>query len=400
MHIPRPFVVVGLLAAVSLVALAGPLNPPSGPISPTYKTLSEVQPRQIIQTLPGSATAQFVISQPGSYYLTAPIVGIAGKSGIEIAASDVTLDLCGFPMTGAAGSAEAIRVAGDRSSIRVEHGAIRGWSGIGVNLSTCRAGLIRDITVSNCDTGILSGAAAIVQGCTTEFNRFNGTSAGEGSRLQNCNSNWNSALGFYISEGASAEHCTAAHNTTHGYYLDGDGCTVLHSTARSNGGSGIMSIYTCTVDSCTAEINAVAGITAAAGSVVRSSIAQSNDRGGIAAGAGVAVVGCTARANTLFGISITDGGRVENNVCADNHAFGKGSGAGILATGSGSRIDANSLTGNDVGLLITVPGNFVTRNSASANPTNYNLIAGQSAGPIISGPANLNAASPWANLEF
>ena len=49
---------------------------------------------------PGDATAEFVISQPGSYCLANNIVGESGKSGIRIDADSVTLDLGGFAMLG------------------------------------------------------------------------------------------------------------------------------------------------------------------------------------------------------------------------------------------------------------------------------------------------------------
>src|SRR3954451_24121391 len=37
-----------------------------------------------VQSLPGNGSALYVISQPGSYYLTGDIAGVAGKNGIEI----------------------------------------------------------------------------------------------------------------------------------------------------------------------------------------------------------------------------------------------------------------------------------------------------------------------------
>src|SRR5262245_39743009 len=57
---------VGLGAA----ALAGPLDPPAGPVTGTYKTLQQVEPRIDVATLPGSETCAHIIWQPGSYYLS------------------------------------------------------------------------------------------------------------------------------------------------------------------------------------------------------------------------------------------------------------------------------------------------------------------------------------------
>jgi len=75
----------GLFIAYS--AWAGPLDPPAGPVTSTYKTLTEVEPRTAINTTntPGDADSLFKITQPGSYYLTGNITGVAAKHGIEIA---------------------------------------------------------------------------------------------------------------------------------------------------------------------------------------------------------------------------------------------------------------------------------------------------------------------------
>ena len=89
------------LAAAGLL-FAGPLDPPAGPVAPTYKTLTEVEPRIAINAAntPGDADSLFKITQPGSYYLTGNITGVVGRHGIEIAVPangpSVTIDLMGY----------------------------------------------------------------------------------------------------------------------------------------------------------------------------------------------------------------------------------------------------------------------------------------------------------------
>ena len=103
--------VVGTLAlGGALVALAGPLSPPGGPVASTGKTLTEVEPRIAVNATntPGTATSLFKITQPGSYYLTGNITGVSGKNGIEIAASGVSLDLTGFDLSGVPGSLDGV----------------------------------------------------------------------------------------------------------------------------------------------------------------------------------------------------------------------------------------------------------------------------------------------------
>jgi len=86
-----------IVALGSVVSMAGDLNPPAGPIVPTMKPLDQVEPRVVISTAntPGDADSLFRITQPGSYYLTGNVAGVAGKSGIEVAAADVTIDRIG-----------------------------------------------------------------------------------------------------------------------------------------------------------------------------------------------------------------------------------------------------------------------------------------------------------------
>ena len=55
-----------LIAGVAAISIAGPLDPPAGPITATYKTLAEVEPRTAINAThtPGDADSIFKITQP------------------------------------------------------------------------------------------------------------------------------------------------------------------------------------------------------------------------------------------------------------------------------------------------------------------------------------------------
>jgi hypothetical protein len=98
------------LLAVQSAAFGGDLVPPVGPVSPTHERLTEVEPRTAVSAIntPGDADALFVISSPGSYYLTGNILGERLKHGIKITASGVTLDLMGFEVAGAPQSLHGI----------------------------------------------------------------------------------------------------------------------------------------------------------------------------------------------------------------------------------------------------------------------------------------------------
>src|SRR5438445_13129756 len=71
----------------------GSLTPPGAPAA-TMKTLSQVEPRTPISSVP------FAITNSGSYYLTTNLTGTGGGAAISITTSNVTLDLNGFTLAG------------------------------------------------------------------------------------------------------------------------------------------------------------------------------------------------------------------------------------------------------------------------------------------------------------
>ena len=76
------------------------------------KTLQQVEPRTPVDATntPGDGDSSFKITQSGSYYLTGNITGVTGKHGIQIEASNVTLDLGGFRILSA--GIDGINVSG------------------------------------------------------------------------------------------------------------------------------------------------------------------------------------------------------------------------------------------------------------------------------------------------
>src|SRR6266536_5232047 len=81
---------------------------------------------------PGDATAEFVISQPGSYCLGSNVVGVAGQNGIRIDADNVTLDLAGFAVLGVGNSLSGV-VINNHFHIVVRNGSISGWGSHGLD---------------------------------------------------------------------------------------------------------------------------------------------------------------------------------------------------------------------------------------------------------------------------
>ncbi len=103
-------------------------------MAPSYKTLSEVEPRIAVNATntPGDAASSFKFTSHGSYYLTGNVTGEATKKGVEVLIGggvQVTIDLNGFTMvgTGAGSTQAAIYVDGSSSHVVIRNGTIRSW---------------------------------------------------------------------------------------------------------------------------------------------------------------------------------------------------------------------------------------------------------------------------------
>ncbi len=339
--VPAGVLSFGLLAAAGLMSLrvtAGPLNPPSGAVSPTYKTLSEVEPRIAINATntPGDADATpslFKITQPGSYYLTGNVTGVSGKFGIEIAASGVTLDLNGFELLGVAGSRAGVTISSSNPrNVAVRNGSVRGWGENGVALSAVSSS-VADLRVSdNAGSGISMVGACMASGCQVYGNGDDGIQAGVACMV----------LG-----------CTAYNNGSAGISAMG-GCTISDSTVYFNAGDGVAVLSGCTISGCTAYNNLGNGISATAGATVS---------------------GCTSRSNTLDGVRVSSDCRVTDNTCVFN---GVGDGAGIHATSDSNRIEGNLCKSADRGIDVDGTGNIIMRNTCTANTINWTIVGGNS----------------------
>jgi hypothetical protein len=349
---------VGAAAAAS--AGAGTLNPSPGPVAPTGKTTNEIEPRIAVQSLPGDANNSFIISQPGSYYLTGNINGAGGKNGISIQADGVTLDLNGFALIGeATGSAVGINVPAPQTGLCVRNGTIRQWRSFGVS-------------AQNASSSVLEGLRAFL-------NIEDGLRIGNESVVRDCVMTGNSGNGLLSSDRVLVSGCVADVN---------DGAFGMSL------GSDVQ-VIDCLVSR---GLGATAGILVGARSTVSRCTVSRNGGTGIQVGPGTTVADCTVCSNGN-GIRGSDRCHIVRNTCDSNVAIG------IDVYGSGSRIDGNICTNGGGGIYVNAAPNLVVRNSANGNSSgNISFLPGNGKGVAeivnVSATANFPLDQPWANFIF
>jgi len=363
-----------IFAAGVSPAGAGNLNPPVGPVAPTHKTLTEVEPRIAVNatTTPGDADSLYKITQPGSYYLTGNIQGVVGKHGVEIATSGVTLDLNGFELRGTAGSLDGVSatVIG-LTCVKVLNGSVRSWGEDGVDLGA--------IGVNNC-------------------------------RVEGVLASGNAGYGIVVGQSSIVSHCSASLNTASGF-LAGDGCTLSDCSASSNANNGFIAKNGCALAGCSANNNAIHGITAINGCTVSNCAAYHNTTNGINATLGSAVVDCSSKGNTENGIECFRDCVIRGNTCDANGSSGDG--AGIQVGDLGNRIEGNNCTGADRGIGVNGAGNIIFKNTCSGNTIDWVIPANNVFGPIIdrrspasaavsgfSSASSLGSTDPNANFSY
>ena len=261
------------MAALTLVVtgvaiLAGPLDPPAGALSSTYKTLTEVEPRIAINSTntPGDADSVFKITKPGSYYLVADVSGPTGKSAIEVdfnTAPDVTIDLNGFTLRGAVGSLYGISTSGF-GHIEVSNGSITGFGQNGMLLD-CRDYRVERVSFTNCLHGLVAGGQGSVSDCF--FREIGGDALFSVSvaHVERCIV-WDCGTGILVAGDSVVTDCMAL-GSTHVGISAGSNSTVRGCTAESNGAEGFGLGSHVSISGCVARFNQV-GFLAGKGSVL------------------------------------------------------------------------------------------------------------------------------------
>ncbi|MBL8746124.1 MAG: right-handed parallel beta-helix repeat-containing protein [Phycisphaerae bacterium] len=395
-------------------ALAGDLTPPVGPVAPSHKTLTQVEPRTPIgaDTTPGDANSLFRIAQSGSYYLTGNITGQASFRGIEIASSNVTIDLNGYTMTGVPLSLQGIATDGVRSNITIRNGVLLSWGQGGINLvaggSSGQHTVTQVRSESNVGFGIAVGDHSILSDCVARNNSDNGFNANSFCIFRSCIARLNSGRGFRTFGNCSFVDCSSNQNSLEGFFVFGD-CIFRECVAASNSLDGFETNSGVSLIGCIVVSNGGDGLLLDDRCSVLDSIIRSNVGSGINSGIGGTITRCTIGLNGLHGLTCDSNSQILENTSEANGATG--SGAGIHLSGSDNRVEGNNLVGNDWGVQAAGAGNFIARNTASGNTTaNWDIAAnnkclvvlGANAGAFSgdSGGTSPGSTNPNANYTY
>ncbi len=457
-----PIALLATAAALGggMIVVAGPLNPPAGPVAPTHKTLTEIEPRVVLSdtNTPGDVDAYYKITASGSYYLDRSyqfvLANIGSKSAVEVDADNVTIDLRGFTMRAINNARHAIQINAGRSNVRIVNGHLEAFGLGGVNGPAATGVVVEDVSISACGFGQDPGAPGIDLGESAAVRRCVLTSIGSaarphpgirlgpdsslddssvslataggvvmdtGGRVSNTVSTFNTGDGIQLIEGGAVVGCTTDGNSNRGIFVTNGGVTaaggsnVMNCSAMHNGAFGIVatqstvtrcvssfnsaggfSLVTTATEGCTARGNATHGFTGSNATFI-DCVTIANTQDGFNLNEGSIVRGCIGRGNSGDGIEASKEVTIVGCHVEDN--FG---GTGIRLTGVDNRVEGNTVLNNGTnGVLAAAGGNAIVSNRASGHVANYSIVAGNFVGTIVATEAAMNAApNSLVNLSF
>jgi len=221
---------VGLTATATAPGLAGELEPPVPPGTPTMKPLNELEPRRPIM----AAMLPLTITEAGSSWYFAEDITTDG-AGITVQTERVTIDLMGFSLVGGSG----VGINADTSSgLTVRNGTLQGWA------ATCllsgNSARVEDLRVLSCGgSGISTGYDSLVLDTVSSWNSVHGIIVKAGSVVRGCRADYNDENGVWAEEqasfvGALVTGCMVGWNTKNGIRVDGHS-TVIDNQVHHNG---------------------------------------------------------------------------------------------------------------------------------------------------------------------
>jgi parallel beta-helix repeat protein len=328
-----------VIAALAGVVRGGPLDPPASPGS--------TQQNLIFQP---SSCAGFpiTISQSGSYKLAQNITmpAACNKIGIDVNASNVTIDLQGFELAGGANPGTPIGTRGIDAvtvvGLTVRDGTVRDWADHGIFVSFGTGLLVDGVRLRSNGTGVHAEQAS--------------TNA---VTLTNCHVSGSIGHGIIVGNGSVISKCTSTENGLNGI-TTGLNATITEVVAAGNGLAEISALDGSTLENCVADGRgvgtdpAIKGITVGRSSIVRGCTARHNPGDEITAGPGSLVEDCVADGWTGSArglgngiVLVGSGSPASTNSTVRGCTVVSNFGVGISATGGSTSIEANHITNND-----------------------------------------------------
>jgi parallel beta-helix repeat protein len=237
-HLLLALVLLALLAIIGMLATGvrgGPLDPGGPPAG----TSSVRLPGTPVDPPANPAAYPIQISAPGHYYLTGPLDPPASTTAIRISASDVSLDLGGFTVTGSGtGSIAGILVFGAQARVEISHGTVRGFPGAGVSALGATHAVIDRITVVETNSGIQAGSYSTIRDCESSANADSGILvSGSYTTIERCRVSSNAFIGISIQNGTGVvvRDSSITGNNTSGVATGGIGLNSMDgATIRDN----------------------------------------------------------------------------------------------------------------------------------------------------------------------
>ncbi len=373
---------------------------PTGAPAPIFRTLLQVEPRIPIDAdhTPGDANSVYRISAPGSYYLvgnltvsTRVATAAVKQSGIEVSASNVTIDLNGFRITGAnnTNALHGINAAAGLRDLSVRNGSVSDFNQDGIHAGGVSNSSYEGLSLDgNTGSGLVAGDQCMVRNCRATGNGNIGISVNSFSTVVDCQARSNPKAGISAISYSVISRCTAGDASSGDAIVAESFCTVDHCTANNGFQWGIRTLQRPVISDCVVSSSGHIDVNGVSGGILLHFAGQ--------------VKNCSISFNRvgieILGSSDGGGATVVDNSIESN------TGGGIDALSGANKIDGNFLGFNGGPPIRThTPGNFIVRNHAVGNGSNYTLGGNDTVGPIVVGSGTISGlaggSSPWANFR-
>lgn len=337
-------------------------------VSPVWtQLLSSNQFKIPIDTLP------FNITTSGSYILKK---NLNGNTGITISASNVSIDLNFYTLSGNTGNTSyGINVLGSVNNIAVYNGNIIKWGNDGIKselASNCR--YIHLTIRENGGDGIYSGSSTLVSNCIASHNTFDGIDVSNNSSIENTSSAFNS------SDGIECDH----------------NCILSGNISSNNGSIGINAGNNTSISNCTSSSNTSHGFYSSINCKLSNNTATNNTESGFYLGNATYAEGNTAQNNSKHGFECNQDVNASNNNSDSNTLNG------FHSTFNGGKLDQNNASDNAIGFNISGSDWLVIRNTSIKNiSSGFTISASNMTAPIITSSALLiSNTNSFSNISY